>query len=356
MHNPLAKRSLVLDGGFATELERSFKKQLPTQLWASSMLYEDPDAVFGVHYSFFDAGADIVTTSTYQTSFSGFQKAGYDALSTTELLKKAVHLAVKARDMYWSRSLLEQSMLRDSSSPDTRPPQTCLSQPLVAASLGCYGASLANGSEYTGDYNSVSDPEIYKHHLDRIQAMLSQPGVDILAFESIPKLSEGRVINDLMRKEGLNVPAWVAYTCKDAENVSHGETFKECVDALDAQSVIAVGINCTAPALVKPLLLSLHTSSEPPGFTASATHQPHEYASTNNPHAPKRIIVYPNSGESWDAENKIWLHGNNDPGATAPDFARLAKEEWIPNGASIIGGCCRTTPEYVREMKMILTS
>ncbi|TPX31369.1 hypothetical protein SmJEL517_g05297 [Synchytrium microbalum] len=329
MKNPLKRKTpTILDGGFATELERTFKKDLSGELWAARMIIEDPDAVKAVHRAYYDAGADIATTSTYQASYPGFAHAGYTPSETTHYFTKSVALAVSARDEYYT-SYITSHTIASESHPDIHTPLP-KEKPLVAASLGCYGALLSNGAEYTGDYGTVTEAEVYKFHVDRIHACLGEPGVDVLAFETVPKVSEARVIGDLMRREGFGVPAWVSFSCRDSRNVSHGESLYDAFEAVkDVSGIVGLGVNCTPPEYLKGLLESVG-----------------EFKDTHS------VVVYPNSGEVWDGLHKVWK--SNGQAATAESFAAMAKEEWVTSGATVIGGCCRTTPDYTKELKRVL--
>ena len=188
----------------------------------------------------------------------------------------------------------------------------------IAASLGPYGAMLHNGAEYHGNYD-CSFAELEDFHSRRI-AVLAETDADFLAFESIPSLQEAEAILAALDRYP-DAGAYLSFTCKDATHVSHGEKLRQCAELLNrTPQVIGIGINCTRPELIGSLI----------GELAHATSKP--------------IIVYPNSGEQWDAEHRCWFGEG-----TTKEFGGLAGK-WRAAGAQWIGGCCRTGPEHVRAV------
>jgi homocysteine S-methyltransferase len=116
---------VLLDGGLATELEQR-GHDLDHPLWSARVLRSSPDAIAEVHRAYLDAGADCITTASYQVSLLG--RHGLTVAESERLLRLSVQVAVEARDTF-SRS-----------SPDRL-------RPLVAASIGPDGATLGVGSE-----------------------------------------------------------------------------------------------------------------------------------------------------------------------------------------------------------------
>ncbi len=295
----------VLDGAFATELEaRGVSTAGP--LWSARALFEAPEVVLAVHWSYLEAGAEILLTGTYQASMMGFTALGFGPVAAREqadgALRRGVELALTARREFGGVSLSGKPVL-------------------VAASLGPYGAALANGAEFTGSYELGSEAEEFSalvaFHAERIDA-LAGTEADLLAFETVPKLLEARAIATALSR-WPEVGAWVSFTCRDGALTAHGEPVRECAALLDGvPQIVAVGVNCVAPALVLPLLAELR-------------------AGTGKP-----LVVYPNSGEGWDAEARCWT-GSSD----AAGFGELARA-WFAAGASVVGGCCRTGPGHVR--------
>jgi homocysteine S-methyltransferase len=290
----------VLDGGLATELEqRGFALNSP--LWSAQVLQDSPEAIVAVHRDYLEAGADCLLTASYQVSVEGFQKIGYApqaaGQAAAEAFRTSVILAEKARSEYQART---QRKI------------------WIAASLGPYGAMLHNGAEYHGNYE-CSFAELVGFHSRRI-AVLAETDADFLAFESIPSGEEAKAILAAL-EHYPDLGAYLSFTCKDGTHVSHGEKLRECAELLNqTPQVIGIGINCTRPELIGSLTAEL----------AQVTSKP--------------IIVYPNSGEQWDAKNGCWFGEE-----TIKEFRELAVK-WRAAGAQWIGGCCRTGPEHVRAV------
>lgn len=302
---------VILDGALATELERR-GADLRDDLWSAKLLVDDPDSIRRLHFDYFRAGADVATSASYQASFEGFARRGFSRLEAASLLQRSVQLAQEARDRFWKQQQL---------SPAARGTRL---RPLVAASIGSYGAFLADGSEYQGAYG-LSKRALKEWHRPRLEALLA-PEPDLLACETIPCLLEGEALVELLDEYG-QVPAWLSFSCRDPERVCHGELFAECVGLADAcSSVIAVGLNCT-----------------PPQYAASLLQ--HAQASTDKP-----LVCYPNSGETWDRATRCWVAGSGQG-----EFAAQA-ETWRGAGAQLIGGCCRTSPLDIQNLRTCLLS
>jgi len=290
---------LVLDGGLATELE-ALGCDLDDPLWSARVLIDDPQAVRNAHRRFLDAGADCIATATYQATFGGFAARGIDAAATARILRDSVGLAISARaDFLGGR-------------PASRPP------PLVAASIGPYGAYLADGSEYAGDYG-LSAAELYDFHAPRWE-VLAETEADVLACETTPSVEETRAYCRLAAVS--HRPTWVSFQCRDGARLADGTPLETAAALCDAEPhVVAVGVNCTDPALTVSLI----------GAARRATGKP--------------ILAYPNSGETWDAGTKCWTGP-----ATPMDWARSAAE-WRAAGADGIGGCCRVGPAEITAVR-----
>ncbi len=296
----------VLDGGMATELENK-GLHLDGPLWSAQVLESSPETIAAVHRDYLEAGADCLLTASYQVSVEGFQELGRGLREATDAAARAfrasVDLAEKARREYQAGS--------------PRPVW-------IAGSLGPYGAMLHNGAEYHGNYDCAFG-DLVAFHRRRI-AVLADTGADFLAFESIPSLEEARAILAALHPYP-ELAGYFSFTCRDGQHVSHGETLRACGELLDAQpQVIGIGVNCTAPELIGSLITEL----------AAVTR--------------KTILVYPNSGEGWDAVHRCWLGDGQ-----LQEFAYLAKA-WRDGGAQWIGGCCRTGPEHVRAVAQMWRS
>jgi len=288
----------VLDGGLATELAAR-GHDLSDALWSARLLADAPEAIEAVHLDYFEAGADVAITASYQASYEGFAARGLSIEDTDRLLQRSVALARSARDAYVARHPDSKRALR------------------VAASVGPYGATLHDGSEYRGDYG-LDENALADFHRPRIASLLAA-APDLLACETLPSLLEARAILRVLREHPA-ARAWVTFTCRDGSHTSAGDAIAECARFLDAEpQVVAMGVNCVDPALVTSLVRTI----------AAATKKP--------------IVVYPNSGEVWNATARCWE-------GTATRFTAYLVE-WIGAGASWIGGCCRTTPADIRVVR-----
>lgn len=293
----------LLDGGLATELEhRGFDISGP--LWSARLLREAPEAIEEIHYDYFAAGADCTISASYQASYTGFAAIGLTRAETTSLLLRSVSLAQSARARYRSESGKTDDRL------------------LVAASVGPYGATLHDGSEYHGNYG-LSVDALVAFHAERF-GVLAGSGADLLACETIPSLDEARALAQLLRNHPART-AWMTFTSRDGVSNSHGEPLLDCSRMLDSmENVVAVGVNCVEPGVVTRAIQELRKGTA------------------------KSIVVYPNSGEHWDAVTREWTG--------APHRSQLADwtSEWLSAGAQWIGGCCRTRPADIAEMARAL--
>ncbi len=290
----------VLDGAMATQLEQK-GFDLSGPLWSAHVLESSPEAIAEVHREYLEAGADCLLTASYQVSAEGFQKIGYDTPSAAEAAANALRASVS----------IAEKVRREYQAGATR-------RIWIAASLGPYGAMLHDGSEYHGNYMCSFD-DLVGFHSRRI-AVLVETNADFLAFESVPSLEEAKAILAALHLYP-EVGVYLSFTCRDGIHVSHGETLQACAELLDGQpQVIGIGVNCTAPNLIGSLVRQLTRVTSKP------------------------IVVYPNSGEQWDAVHRCWQGDGQ-----IQEFSRLAKT-WRADGAQWIGGCCRTGPEHVRAV------
>ncbi|MBS35662.1 MAG: homocysteine S-methyltransferase [Thiotrichales bacterium] len=296
----------VIDGGLATELEQR-GHDITGTLWSGHIVLNDPRAIEQLHFDYLRAGADIIISSSYQLTFQGMIEAGYSAHEARRALELSVELALSARQ-HWS---------------ENRPADSRAESPLIAASVGPYGAYRADGSEYTGDYD-LDTTELTAFHRERV-ALLVASQADLLAFETVPAVSEAIAFTRLMREFG-NPPAWISFSCRDGDHLSDGTGISEAADAVLSAypELVAVGVNCTAPGHVESVLDKLAASVSIP------------------------LIAYPNSGEGWDAKTRCWV-GENDP-VSYSEYA----QRWLARGATLIGGCCRTGPAHVRDLRALL--
>ena len=291
----------VLDGGMASELEYQ-GADINGTLWSAHVLEDAPEKVVAVHRAYIEAGADCILTASYQVSRMGYAEFGFAPERADAALLKSVALARAAAAEFPARRVV------------------------VAASLGPYGAALHNGAEYHGNYE-VGFDELVAFHRARIQVLANAEGAqrpDLAAFETLPSLEEALAIGEALGSFP-ELAAWFCFTCKDAAHVAHGELLRECAAAVARfPQTIALGVNCTQPALIPALIGELRAASDKP------------------------IVVYPNSGEGWDAEARCWT-GNGDPESYGAQAA-----QWFAAGAQIVGGCCRTRPAHVRMVAAVV--
>jgi homocysteine S-methyltransferase len=296
------QRCLILDGGLATELEYA-GFCLDDSLWSARLLKEAPQAIAKVHRDYLEAGSDCIISASYQATVEGFMSQGATEEEGEAWIRKAVHIAVQERDSFWAETSNREGRFK----------------PLVAASVGPYGAYLSNGAEFTGDYD-LDEQGLVRFHRRRWE-ILCETEADLLACETIPSFAEALALASLL-SETPRAKSWFSFSCRDGKRISDGTEIAQCVKELDSVSdVVAVGINCTAPRYVSSLVAAVRAVTD------------------------KAIVVYPNSGEVYDARTKSWS------GTAAPDELALASRGWFEAGARLLGGCCRTRPEHIRRIR-----
>ncbi|WCJ24522.1 Homocysteine S-methyltransferase family protein [Euphorbia peplus] len=302
----------VIDGGFATQLE-THGAIINDPIWSALSLINHPELIKTVHLEYLEAGADILVTSSYQATLPGFVSKGLSIEEGESLLRKSVKLAVEARDKFWD------AWENNTSHQYNRA--------LVAASIGSYGAYLADGSEYSGSFGEdVNLEKLKDFHRRRLQVLV-EAGPDLLAFETIPNKLEAQACVELLEEENVKIPSWICFSCIDGENAPSGESFKECLDVINkSNKVIAVGINCAPPHFIEALVRKFKKLTD------------------------KLVVVYPNSGEIWDGRAKRWLPSS----CFEHEKFELCAARWHDSGASLIGGCCRTTPCTIRAISKVL--
>lgn len=314
----------IIDGGLATELERH-GADLNDPLWSAKCLISIPQShlIRQVHLDYLENGADIITTASYQATIQGFKEKGFSNEEGEKMLRRSVEIAREARDLYYERCAACSS----GSDADDR---ILKKRPiLIAASVGSYGAYLADGSEYSGNYgDAITLKTLKDFHRRRVQ-VLADAGADLLAFETIPNKIEAQAFAELLEEENIKVPAWFCFNSKDGINVVSGDSMVECGSIAEScNKVIAVGINCTPPRFIHGLILLLKKVTTKP------------------------IAIYPNSGETYDGERKEWMQNT---GVTDKDFVSYVSK-WCELGACLVGGCCRTTPVTIRGIYNTLYS
>lgn len=278
-------RAILLDGGLSTALEE-LGNSLNTSLWSGELLRTAPDQIRAAHKAYVDAGAEIIITSSYQISYPGCIARGWSDQEVTDALCLSIELAREAGALK------------------------------VAASVGPYGAYLADGSEYRGNYG-VSEEQLREFHKRRLEVLISA-NPDYLAVETIPDMKEAKVILELLQEIRNTIPFWISYSCKENVLLNSGESFHDAAELAKSMGATFVGINCTSPELVSELLDSAQGCSP--------------------------FVIYPNAGREWDAGKKEWI------GATAK-LSDAHIQEWIDRGAQIIGGCCGIGPEVISGVR-----
>jgi homocysteine S-methyltransferase len=279
---------IIIDGGLATQLEAR-GCNLDHPLWSASIISSNPQQIVDAHRAYLDAGAQVIVSASYQAIDS-------------DLVAAATDLALRARDEF----VVAQP----------RHPV-----PLVAASIGPYGATLGDGSEYTGSYDK-NCAQLVDFHRPRLQ-QLDASDADVLACETIPSLVESHALCTLLAS--VTTPAWVSFCCRNGEQISDGARIEDAVQIFrDHPAVQAIGVNCTSPLYVATLI---------------------ERIKNVLPDMP--VLVYPNSGEAFDITDRTWSGI-----AKEEDWVRAA-ESWVAAGAKVIGGCCRIGPQHIQALRRV---
>ena len=299
--------ALILHGALGTELE-ALGYDISGKLWSAKYLLEEPSIIQDIHETYIAAGADLVTTSSYQATLPGLQEVGLSEAEARAVIAQTVDLAKAARDRVWaSISDAEKSK---------RP------YPLISGDVGPYAAYLANGSEYTGDYGNISKEELKGFHRPRIAILLKQ-GVDLLALETIPNALEAAALVELLAEEFPQVEAYLSFTIQETDRISDGTSLEAMVELVGtSKQILALGINCSSPLLFDTALEKL--------------------ASLTN----KYLVTYPNSGEVYDGQTQTWK-----PKDVTAKNLREHSQAWHEQfQVKILGGCCRTRPNDITAL------
>lgn len=292
----LAKKIILLDGGLGSELEKRNIK-IDNELWSASALLQSPDTIKSIHRDYFNVGSQIAITDTYQVHipFADDASTGY------KLIDVAVDLA---------RQALNESLETEG---------------IIAGSIGPYGAYLANGAEYTGDYQ-LTQREYQLFHRERITRLV-QNQVDVLLLETMPNFEEVKAIVDLIVTKFPKTSVFLSFSTEGGLHLWDGTSLSYAVKSLEqVKQIRAIGVNCTEPENILKAIQNCR------------------------PYTTKKIIVYPNAGDTYDPTSKLWIsdHGPIDWQTLVP--------QWVRAGAEIIGGCCRTSPEDILDIKKSLRS
>lgn len=294
-------RIMVIDGSMATALE-ALGANTKSSLWTAAALAEQPQLVKQVHLDYFRAGADCGITCSYQATIPGLTAHGYSAEEAERIIADSVKLFIEAREEWW----------KEEGSDAGRAYPVCL------AGIGPYGAYLADGSEYRGNYG-VSDRTLYDFHRRRMEILL-EAGADVLLIETQPSLNE--VLIEAEIAEDLGADYWISFSCRDGLRINEGDLIRDCAAKLSEghPGLRMIGVNCSKPEYIVSLIHELRNATDLP------------------------VGVYPNSGLVYDSETKSW---------TAPagqlDFGTYALD-YMKAGASAVGGCCTTDAGHIRQV------
>ena len=298
------KFPLVIDGGISNELE-ALGCDLNHDLWTSRLLDSDEEAIRQVHLNYMRAGAQCVASASYQASIPGLMNHGYSHEEARSLIQKSISLVSEARTTFYEENDNHHEVN-------------------IVGSIGPYGAYLADGSEYKGNYGLTHD-QLNDFHEERLQLFI-ESDADIIAFETIPDYTEAQVIAQL--SQNISKPSWISFSCKDDHHISDGTPLSECGQLFRSHpSVFAIGANCIPPDYVPGVLNTLKENV-----------------------GNKKIIIYPNSGGHYDSNGKKWYA--NDEKFALKNHA----DEWINLGADILGGCCKIGAEEIGELKEYLNA
>ncbi|MFD3612760.1 homocysteine S-methyltransferase [Streptomyces atroolivaceus] len=290
----LAEGTVLLDGGLSNQLEAQ-GCDLSDALWSARLLSDAPQQIEAAHAAYARAGAQVLITASYQATFEGFARRGTGRARAAELLAGSVKSARRAGAVT-GRELW------------------------VAASVGPYGAMLADGSEYRGRYG-LTVRELARFHRPRMET-LAEAAPDVLALETVPDIDEAEALLRVVQE--LEVPVWLSYSVA-GDRTRAGQPLAEAFELVAGiDQVVAVGVNCCDP----------DDADRAVEVASAATGKP--------------VVVYPNSGEEWDADGREWTGRDT----FEPDRVR----DWQRAGARLVGGCCRVGPSEIAALAERLKS
>ncbi|KXX70317.1 homocysteine S-methyltransferase [Flammeovirga sp. SJP92] len=294
---------LVLDGGLSNALELE-GADLNHELWSARLLMDQSELIEKVHYNYLEAGARCIITSSYQATILGFIKAGKSKEESVSLLQKTTSLALNAKNKFLQKFPNEEIF--------------------IAGSVGPYGAFLADGSEYRGDYNK-SIEELIAFHQERF-TIIDHTAIDFLACETVPSFDEVKALATLLKS--AKHKGWISCSCKDELHLNDGTPIREVASFLQEQPhVYAMGVNCTKPVYISSLIKEIRKINK-----------------------EIRIVMYPNSGQVYHTDTKKWS------GISDPNHCGMMAQEWVKLGADIVGGCCQVGYEHIRAMDKAISS
>jgi len=282
----------LLDGSMSFPMEH-LGYNLKNKLWTGMALISDPDIIKNIHKDYINAGADYISTSTYQVSYDRLQNMGYQSSEIKKVFQKSVDLVKEAIKESGSKKEIK-----------------------IVGSFGPFASYDPNASEYVGKYNSTDD-EIKNFHLNNIN-IIEETDLDIILYETIPCLREIKILSKILSQ--TNKEIWISITCNENIEFRDGSSFKEaCKIISQIEQITTLGINCFSPLLVEKALKELKKYSN------------------------KKTLVYPNSGEKYNPKDKYWSGKN--------EFNNLMIKNWLSLSPDIIGGCCRVGYNNIKKMR-----
>lgn len=300
------QNTIILDGALGTLMQEK-GYNVSDSLWSARFLDENPNVIANIHKEYLQSGADCIITSSYQASIEGFLEKGFKKEKAIELIKLSIKIAIQTRDDFWDSLEDKRNRIK----------------PLVAASIGPYGAYLANGAEYTGVYG-ISDAKLKEFHKKRLELIVEEKP-DIIACETLPSFKEAQILCEHLKKY-KNIESWICFSAKDDLSTNAGDNIIEAAKFLDTQEHIsAIGINCTHPKYIASLIKKFKDNSSKP------------------------IVVYPNGGSKYNPITKKWEKAQ----ITANEYVKMS-QLWRASGATIIGGCCETGLEEIEALSKYL--
>lgn len=282
----------LLDGSMSFPLEKK-GYNLRDKLWTGKALINDPDLIKNIHKGYIEAGADYISTATYQISFNRLEEMEYHPVEIKEIFQKSV-------------DLVKEAILESNSKKEIK----------IVGSFGPYASFDPEASEYVGEYN-VSDNAIMNFHLNNIR-MIEETDLDIILYETIPCLREIEILSKILSHSSKEI--WISITCNENIEFRDGSSFEEaCKIISNIKNVTTMGINCFSPLLVNKAINKLKKYSN------------------------KKTLVYPNSGEIYNPKDKFWSGKN--------DYNDLMIKNWLSLSPDIIGGCCRVGFDNIKNMR-----
>jgi S-methylmethionine-dependent homocysteine/selenocysteine methylase len=283
---------LLLDGGIGTEMLRR------GLTWEGHKVDTAADVIRTIHADYLAAGADVITTNTFQLARRSFLNHFRDL----DHLRRVGAEGLEGRAAH----LIRQAVAR--------------AKEAVAAS-GREGTAAIAGSMTTLEWCFRPDlaPPVEAARAEYRETIgwFAEAGVDLILFETMNRIAEAAAALEAAREVGL--PAWVSFVPHWDGTLLGGEPIAEAAAALEPLGPDLVLFNCAPPADVTLALRELVAHRRGPSG------------------------VYPHVGR-FDPPD--WQFTDEYPPARYLECAR----EWLALGARVIGGCCGTTPDHIRAL------